>query len=93
MVPSVMNLKIHSGERFKLRLWLPLFIVWPFALALLLILLPFLVIAEVILRLANARIYLFAMLGCVISLLSEMRGLTVKVNNAKQNSLVDVTIH
>ncbi|HUI92873.1 MAG TPA: hypothetical protein VLX68_11555 [Chitinivibrionales bacterium] len=92
MIPSVMNLKIHSGERFNLRIWLPLFIVWPFALVLLFLLLPFLVVAEIVLRLANARIYLFSILGCVFSLVSAMRGLTVKVNNARQNSIVDVTI-
>jgi hypothetical protein len=93
MIPSVMNLKIHSGDRFKLRLWLPLFIVWPFALALLLLLLPFLVVAEAVLRLTNAKIYLFAMLGCMFSLISALRGLTVKVNSVKQNSIVDVTIN
>jgi hypothetical protein len=92
MIPSVMNLKIHSGERFNLRLWLPLFIMWPFALVLLFLLLPFLVIAEVVLRLANAKIYLFAILGSVFSLLVAMRGLTVKVNNVRHNSMVDVTI-
>jgi hypothetical protein len=92
MIPSVMNLKIHSGERFKLRLWLPLFIVWPFAIVLLGLLFPFLVLAEIVLRIANARIYLFAILGCVFSLISAMQGLTVKVNNAQHNSLVDVTI-
>jgi hypothetical protein len=91
MIPSIMNLKIHSGDRFKLRLWLPLFIVWPLALVLFFLLLPFLVIAEIVLRLANARIYLFSIIGCTISLVSAMRGLTVKVNNARHKSIVDVT--
>ncbi|HMD67778.1 MAG TPA: hypothetical protein VKF42_02800 [Chitinivibrionales bacterium] len=92
MIPSVMNLKIHSGERFKLRLWLPLFIIWPFVLVVLLLLLPFLVLAEIVLRLANARIYLFAIIGALFSLISAMQGLTVRVNNEKHNSLVHVTI-
>jgi hypothetical protein len=87
-----MNLKIHSGGRFKLRLWLPLFIVWPIALVLFFLLLPFLVIAEIVLRVANAKIYLFAIIGCTFSLLSALRGLTVKVDNAKHNSIVDLTI-
>jgi hypothetical protein len=65
--------------------------VWPFALVLFFLLLPFLVLAEIVLRLANARIYLFSIIGCAISLVSAMRGLTVKVNNAKHNSIVDVT--
>ncbi len=92
MVPSVMNLKIHSGARFKLRLWLPLFIVWPFVFVSLILLLPFLVLAEIILRLANARIHLFAIIGALFSLISALQGLTVRVKNEKQNSLVDVTI-
>ncbi len=83
MIPSIMNLKIHSGERFKLRLWLPLFIVWPFAFVFLLLLLPFLVLAEIVLRLANARIYLFAMIGALFSLISAMQGLTVKGEQRK----------
>jgi hypothetical protein len=87
-----MNLKIHSGDRFKLRLWLPLFIVWPFAFVIIFLLLPFLVIAELVLRLANTRTYLFAIIGALFSLISALQGLTVRVDNGKHNSLVDVTI-
>jgi|WetSurMetagenome_2_1015567.scaffolds.fasta_scaffold00209_4 hypothetical protein len=92
MIPSVMNLKIYSADGFRLRLWLPLFAVWPVVLVLLLLLLPFLVIAEIVLRLANVRIYPFALIGALFSLASASRGLTVRVNNEKHDSLVDITI-
>ncbi len=92
MVPSIMNLKIES-RRLRLRLWLPLFILWPLALVLFLFLLPFLVIAEIILRLTKVKIYLFAMLGGLFSLISATRGLTIKVNSRKQDAIVNVTVH
>jgi hypothetical protein len=92
MVPSIMNLHIKNGNKFRLRLWLPLFLVWPVVLVLFLILLPFLVVAEVVLRLTNVQIYLFRMLGGVFSLLSAMRGLTVRVKSVRSSSIVDVVI-
>jgi small neutral amino acid transporter SnatA (MarC family) len=92
MVPSIMNLRIEDSNKFRLRLWLPLFLVWPIVLVLFLILLPFLVVAEVVLRLTNVQIYLFRMLGGVFSLLSAMRGLTVRVKSVRSSSIVDVVI-
>ncbi len=92
MVPSIMNLRIEDGNKFRLRLWLPLFLVWPVVLVLFLILLPFLVVAEVVLRLTNVQIYLFRLLGGVFSLLSALRGLTVRVKSVRSSSIVDVVI-
>jgi small neutral amino acid transporter SnatA (MarC family) len=87
-----MNLRIEDGNKFRLRLWLPLFLVWPVVLVLFLILLPFLVVAEVVLRLTNVQIYLFRLLGGVFSLLSALRGLTVRVKSVRSSSIVDVVI-
>jgi hypothetical protein len=92
MVPSIMNLHIEDGNKFRLRLWLPLFLVWPIVLVVFLILLPFLVVAEAVLRLTNVQIYLFRMLGGVFSLFSAMRGLTVRVKSVRSSSIVDVVI-
>ena len=92
MVPSIMNLRIEDGNKFRLRLWLPLFLVWPVVFVLFLILLPFFVVAEVVLRLTNVQIYLFRMLGGVFSLLSALRGLTVRVKSVRSSSIVDVVI-
>jgi hypothetical protein len=93
MIPSIINLKIQSGSHFKLRLWLPVFIVWPIFIVLFLLLLPFLVIAELVMRVAGTGIRLFAMIGGVVSVLSAMRGTVVKVDSPKSDSIVHVTIH
>jgi small neutral amino acid transporter SnatA (MarC family) len=92
MIPSIINLKIQSGSHFKLKLWLPVFIVWPVLIVLFLLLLPFLVIAEVVMRIAGTGIHLFAMIGGVVSVLSAMRGTVVRVNSPKSDSIVNVTI-
>jgi small neutral amino acid transporter SnatA (MarC family) len=92
MIPSIINLRIQSGSHFKLRLWLPVFIVWPILLVLFLLLLPFLVIADFVLFVTGVRIKLFRILGGVLSVLSAMRGTVVRVNSPKSDSIVNVTI-
>jgi hypothetical protein len=90
MVPNIINLKICDGEKFKLRLWLPLFLAWPIVLVLFLVLLPILVVAELVLRLARIRVQIFGLLFGLFSLVSATRGLTVKVRS--ERSIVDVVI-
>ena len=93
MIPSIINLKINSGRKFRLRLWLPIFILWPVFLVLFLIALPFLVIADIVLRVSGARIRLFGMIGGVLSVLSSLRGTAIKVRNPAQQRAVDVAVH
>jgi hypothetical protein len=93
MIPSIINLKIQSGHKFRFRLWLPVFILWPIFIALFLIVLPFLVIAEIVLRIAGAQIYPFRMLGGVLGVVSSLRGTTVKVDSPRQNAIVNVAIY
>jgi hypothetical protein len=93
MIPSIINLKIKSGHRFRIRLWLPVFILWPVFIALFLIVLPFLVIAEIVLRIAGVQIYLFRMLGGVLAVVSSLRGTVVKVDSPGQNAIVNVAIY
>lgn len=92
MIPSIINLRIQSGQHFRLRLWLPVFIVWPILIVLFLLLLPFIVIAELVMRVAGTGIRLFAMIGGVVSVLSSMRGTVVRVDSPKSDSIVHVTI-
>jgi len=92
MIPSIVNLKIQSGQRSRLKLWLPVFIVWPFFIVLFLLLLPFLVMADFVLWATGVKIQLFRMLGGAVSVLSAMRGTVVRVDSPKSDSIVHVTI-
>ena len=93
MIPSIINLKIHSGQKFRFRLWLPLFVLWPVFLVLFLVALPFLAIAEIVFRVRGIRIRLFRMIGGVFSVLSSLRGTEIKVRSPAKQSIVDVSVH
>jgi hypothetical protein len=92
MIPSIINIKIRSGEKFKLRLWLPVFILWPVVLVFFLILLPFLVIADLILRVNRIKIRLFGIIAATLSVLSATRGTIVNVDIPKKDSIVHLKI-
>jgi hypothetical protein len=93
MLPAIINLNIRSKRGHGFRLWFPVFILWPVFLVLFLIALPFLVIADIVLRFSGARIRLFGMIGSVLSVLSSLRGTAIKVRSPAKQSAVDVTVH
>ena len=90
--PAIVHVRIadESGRRFGL--WLPMFLLWPVALAIFLVLLPFLVIAEIVLTLVNVGFHpLFAMVG-LFSVISALRGTRVDVASPRSRKLVKVHI-
>lgn len=92
MVPSFFILKIRRKHGCRFSIWLPVFILWPVALILALLILPFILIADLVLRLSGIRIHILRMLGGVFSVISSLRGTRIKVNNPRENSIVNVTI-
>lgn len=92
MIPSIVILKIQQEHRFRLKLWLPVFILWPVFLVLFLLILPLLLITDFILLVSGHRIRLLRMVGGVFSVVSSLRGTRVKVDSRKENSIVNVTI-
>jgi hypothetical protein len=92
MIPLWMKIKVRNGAHFGIRLWLPLFLIWPIVLALLLVLLPLLIIAELVLWLARVRISVFRTLWMCGGVVCAMRGLSVKVNSVKENDVVDIYV-
>jgi hypothetical protein len=93
MVPSVISLRIHTDEGRKLRLWLPVFILWPFGLILFALIAPFLALAEAILIYRGTPIRLFGILGGVLSVLCSLRGTSVNVKGRGKGNDVMVRIY
>jgi hypothetical protein len=62
MIPSIVILKIQQERGFRLKLWLPVFILWPVFLILFLLVLPLLLIADLILLVCGVRIQLLRMM-------------------------------
>ena len=93
MAPSIISLRIQKDNRFKLKLWLPVFILWPPAIILFLMVAPFLLIAEAVLALRGTPMHLFRMLGGIVSVLSSLRGTLVNVKSPRKDALVMVKIY
>jgi hypothetical protein len=93
MIPSVVTLKIHSGHKFRLSLWLPLFLVWPIALVLFLAVLPLLVIADIVLLIAGANIHIFRIIAGLFLVAWALPGTRVDVRGREEKSLVKVAVY
>jgi hypothetical protein len=84
--PSSVRFRLANGQH-HLSLWLPLFLLWPFAVVFALILLPFvLIFATVFWRSGYGKTLLLCGPG-VMSCLCALRGLNVDIGQ-KQNGLL-----
>jgi len=74
------------------RLWLPLFLLWPLALALGILALPITIVADVVLILLGRRYYHYTILLVrMFALFGETRGMVMRINNEKET--VNLTVH
>jgi hypothetical protein len=92
MIPSVIQLTIQSASQRRISLWLPVFLLWPVFVALLLIALPPLLIADLIIAASGNKIQLCMMLVGLLTVVSSLHGARIRVNNPKHNTVVNITI-
>lgn len=91
MIPLVMNLRIRT-EKFKFRLWIPLFLIWLFLGLLMVMLLPFILIAWLALSVCGWRIPLFRLFLTIIELLADLRKTELHVSSSRNDTRVDISI-
>ena len=85
--PLIMRIRIKN-RKHRFGLWLPLFLIWPLLLVLGIILLPFLLIAAVLLwHLWWVRPLLFG-IPVLFQLLCALRGLKVEIEQNSERVLV-----
>lgn len=83
--PAILHLVVARPDGRPLRLWLPLFVLWPLALALGVLVLPIAIVADVVLLLLGRRPYHFTpLLVRVSALLVETRGTVIRIDGANQ---------
>lgn len=90
--PSIMTVHVRERNKRGFKLWLPLFLVWPLALALLAILLPLLLIADFVLALTRSRISTLRTVFGLAGVISALRGLHVDVESRGDGSKVFVEV-
>jgi hypothetical protein len=88
MIPTLLHLKIPTEDGY-FGLWLPWFLVYVILLALMLVALPFVLLAAIIL-LPSGRARPLIMAGpCLWRLLFAMRGLRAEIQTGRRQVLVN----
>lgn len=82
---SVMRIRIIEGGRKRIGLWLPVFLVWPIAIALMIALAPVAIIVSLVCR-KHSKLILSG--PRLIALLWAMRGLEVRVKDDEDQVLI-----
>lgn len=92
MLPMVLDLHVAKPDRRIVRLWLPLFLIWP--LVVLLLALPLLVLAlvDAVLFLVGQRYHHYTLLVLgALWLLADTRGMVMHFTDG--DTAVDVTVY
>ena len=88
--PAIMRMKFYH-RKGKFCLWVPLFLILPFVLALIIVLLPFFLIALLVMCLCGWRKYLSSGRQLVVAffnLLHELRGLEVDFEHGSERAFI-----
>jgi len=88
--PTLMRLRIMQNGR-GVSLWLPLFLIWPLVIAVQLALLPFLLLAIIVLWPSGWGERLFAASITLICVVCALRGLAIEVDRPEQQ--VNIAFH
>jgi len=89
--PIVLDLKVASSARRPVHLWLPLFVLWPLALALGLVALAVAIVVDAVLLLVGRRYHHYSLLLVrSFAAIGETRGMVVHFSNEK--TAVDMTV-
>jgi hypothetical protein len=89
--PMVLDVKVASSERRPVHLWLPLFLLWPFALLLGAVALLVAVGVDAVLFLLGRRYHHYTtLLARSFGAVAETRGMVIRFSNEK--TAVDMTV-
>ncbi len=90
--PAMLDLVVAPPGGSPVRLWLPLFLLWPLALALGVLALLFTILADFVLLLLGRRYHHYTiLLARSFALFGETRGMDIRINNEKET--VNLTVH
>ena len=87
--PYMMKVRINNPDT-KFSLWLPLFLIYPLLAVIMLVLLPFVLVAAIVLWLMGWGKTLFIIPFAIFGCINAMRGLEVQVEDSQEKVLVSV---
>lgn len=86
--PTIMRLRIKEQGKTGIRLWLPVFMLWPLGLIFLALLFPFLVLLLLIRPFVPEVARVFLAIRLIYEVLCALRGLSVEVQGEGQVVMV-----
>ena len=86
MIPMIVRLRIQENGGRNFRLWIPLFLIWPFCL----LGLPFLLIGLAIVYLFTKKRQLIYCVPAVFSLICAIRGLEIDVKSHDSKIFISI---
>jgi len=89
--PAILDLKIAPPDGRPFHLWLPLFLLWPLALALGVFVLALTILTDFVLIVLGQRYHHYTILVArALAALLDLRGMVVRINDGK--TAVDMTV-
>jgi len=89
--PMILDVRVAPPDRSPVHVWLPLFLLWPLALALGVLAFVLTILADVVLLLLGQRYHHYTVLVFrAFAAMCETRGMVIRVNDGK--TAVDVTV-
>ena len=83
--PAILHLVVARPGRHSVRLWLPLFVLWPLALALGVLALLVTIVADLVLLLLRRRHHHYTiLLARIFALFGETRGMVIRINSEEE---------
>ncbi len=92
MPPSLLRIYIEDHGRSRIRLWLPVIVLWPIGGFLGLLILPVFLLASGIMRFVYHQNWLLYTIPAVARLILELRGLRICVSNQAAGTKVQFII-
>lgn len=90
MIPVMMKMLIHEEGKKKFRLFIPLILVWIVLFALLIILLPFLLLAALIAWPSGYGRVILAAIPMLFAVIWSMSGLKIQIENKDKQVYLNV---
>lgn len=89
--PTILHVKVVRPARRSVRLWLPLFLLWPLALVLGALALVVALVADAVLRLGDRRFHHYTiLLARLFAFVCETRGMVIRIKNERETVAVTV---
>jgi len=90
MLPIAASLWIKNSNNMNFRIWLPIFLIWPFVISLILVLVPVILLISLILWPSGKGRPLLLAAPIMLYVLGNLRGFMIDISGAKEKIFIKI---